>query len=111
MGLSSFFTSTWESFSHPSPDAEEPPKGGASTQTPASGTDEESGAEKDVNVKDAKTGGGEGATGHVPGTDKDEKAVAQKEEEEEEEEEEEVKDPKEGLEEGEFFSIYGAGEV
>ncbi|KAH7135915.1 ribonuclease E inhibitor RraA/Dimethylmenaquinone methyltransferase [Dendryphion nanum] len=80
-------------FSHPSPDAEEPPQGGASTKSPASGTDEESGEEKEVNKADAKKGGESNEQGQKPG-DKDEDDA-----EDEEEEEEETVDPKDTLEE------------
>ncbi|KAL1297342.1 hypothetical protein AAFC00_004887 [Neodothiora populina] len=41
--------------------------GGASTSTPASGTDEESSDEAEVNKADAKTSGGSGEKGHTPG--------------------------------------------
>ena len=59
MGITDFFTDVWETFSHPSADAEgQPPvQGGTSTNTPASGTDEESSEEADVNKQDAKSGG------------------------------------------------------
>jgi ubiquinol-cytochrome c reductase subunit 6 len=98
MGITDFFSDVWETFSHPSADAEgQPPvQGGVSTQTPASGTDEESGEEAEVNKQDAKKGGDSGEQGHKPtgqmkGDDEDE-------EPEEEEEEEEEPDPKEKLE-------------
>jgi ubiquinol-cytochrome c reductase subunit 6 len=102
MGITDFFSSAWDTFSHPSPDAEAP-KGGVSTQTPASGTDEQSDAEKEVNEQDAVADDGERPTGHVPGTEKDERAVEEKEEEEEEEKE--LVDPKDALEEGEFLFL------
>ncbi|CAO2655812.1 Nn.00g046150.m01.CDS01 [Neocucurbitaria sp. VM-36] len=90
MGITDFFTDVWETFSHPSPDAEQPAvQGGASTQTPASGTDEESGDEADVNKKDQNKGGESQEQGHKPSDD---------DEPEEEEEEEEEPDPKEKLE-------------
>jgi ubiquinol-cytochrome c reductase subunit 6 len=110
MGLSDFFSAAWDSIALPSPDAEEPvhgspPQGGVSTSTPASGTDEQSGDEQDVNAKDAvDRSGEEKPVGHVPGTDKDERAAEEdegQEEVEDEEEEEETVDPKDVLEEGE----------
>ncbi|KAF2193850.1 RraA-like protein [Zopfia rhizophila CBS 207.26] len=64
--------------------------GGASTSSPASGTDEESGEEAEVNKADAKDGE-DGEEGYKPEGD-DEEA-------EEEEEEEETVDPKDQLEE------------
>ncbi|KAL5115900.1 ubiquinol--cytochrome-c reductase subunit 6 [Pleosporales sp. CAS-2024a] len=89
MGIADFFTDVWETFSHPSPDAEV--QGGSSTKSPASGTDEESSEEAEVNKQDAKKGGsGGGEQGHKPSKDA--------EPEEEEEEEEEEPDPKEKLE-------------
>lgn len=91
MGITDFFSDVWETFSHPSPDAEAPPQGGSSTETPASGTDEESDAEAEINKEDAKEEG-EGEQGHVPsGGDEDE-----------EDEEEEPQDPKDILEKGEL---------
>ena len=87
MGITDFFTDVWETFSHPSADAEHPVQGGTSTKSPASGTDEESGEEADVNKQDAKSGGDSGEQGHKPS-----------EEPEEEEEEEEEQDPKDVLE-------------
>ncbi|KAF2276725.1 Non-heme 11 kDa protein of cytochrome bc1 complex [Westerdykella ornata] len=105
MGITDFISAAWDTFSHPSPDAEAPPKGGVSTETPAAGTGEESKEEAEVNVQD-KVKGGEEPPRHVPGTEKDERAVTQREEaeeaaeeEEEEEEEEETVDPKVVLEE------------
>lgn len=97
MGITDFFTDVWETFSHPSPDAEV--QGGSSTKSPASGTDEESSAEAEVNKQDAKKGGDSGEQGHKPsgkGSDEDD-------EPEEEEEEEETPDPKETLEKGEYI--------
>ncbi|CAI6319829.1 unnamed protein product [Periconia digitata] len=91
MGLTDFITDVWETFSHPSPDAEAPPQGGSSTDTPASGTDEESGEEAQANKEDTKSEEDSGEQGHKPSDDGDE-------EEEEEEEEEELVDPKETLE-------------
>lgn len=91
MGIADFFSDVWETFSYPSPDAEAPPQGGSSTESPASGTDEESDSEKEVNKEDAKDEG-EGEQGHKPSDDDDE---------EEEEEEEEPQDPKDVLEKGE----------
>ncbi|KAF2706380.1 hypothetical protein K504DRAFT_484052 [Pleomassaria siparia CBS 279.74] len=86
-----FDNDVWDTFSHPSPDAEASGQGGqASTKTPASGTDEESSSEKDVNKSDAKGDDG-GEQGHKPSGGDDE--------EEEEEEEEETVDPKDQLEE------------
>ncbi|KAF2243627.1 Non-heme 11 kDa protein of cytochrome bc1 complex [Trematosphaeria pertusa] len=87
MVITDFFSDVWETFSHPSPDAEAP-KGGASTNTPSSGTDEESQEEADVNKADAAEGGDEDS-GHRPSGGDDE----------EEEEEEETVDPKDALEE------------
>ncbi|KAF1845324.1 RraA-like protein [Cucurbitaria berberidis CBS 394.84] len=91
MGITDFFTDVWETFAQPSPDAEAP-QGGSSTKTPASGTDEESSDEAEVNKKDQSKGGSQ-EQGHKPsgGDDADE-------EPEEEEEEEEEPDPKEQLE-------------
>ncbi|KAJ8114882.1 hypothetical protein OPT61_g3334 [Boeremia exigua] len=89
MGITDFFSAAWDTFALPSADAEAPPQGGASTQTPASGTDEESGAEAEANKQDAKEPE-EGEQGHRPSDD---------DEEEEEEEEEETVDPKDVLEE------------
>lgn len=42
-------------------------RGGVSTKTPASGTDEESAAEKEVNDADVKKGGESDEPGHKPG--------------------------------------------
>jgi ubiquinol-cytochrome c reductase subunit 6 len=95
MGFTDFFTDVWETFAHPSPDAEAP-QGGATTKSPASGTDEESSEEAEVNKQDEKKGGSQ-EQGHKPsgkGSDEDE-------EPEEDEEEEEEPDPKEQLEKGE----------
>ncbi|KAF2465488.1 Non-heme 11 kDa protein of cytochrome bc1 complex [Lindgomyces ingoldianus] len=77
MGITDLLTDIWDTFSHPSPDAEAPPK-------PASGSDEESGDEANVNKADAKNSG-DGEQGHEPSN-------------EEEEEEEETVDPKDTLE-------------
>jgi hypothetical protein len=87
MGFTDFFTDVWETFAHPSPDAEV--QGGSSTKSPASGTDEESGAEAEVNKQDQKKGGDSGEQGHKPsgGDDDDEP-----EEEEDDEEEPDIKD-------------------
>jgi ubiquinol-cytochrome c reductase subunit 6 len=110
MGITDFFSDVWETFSHPSPDAEAPPQGGSSTESPASGTDEESDEEAEVNKQDVKEEG-EGEQGHKPSSaDADD---------EEEEEEEEPQDPKDVLEKGElhwtaFFGrdrISGAAEM
>ncbi|KAF9741529.1 DlpA domain-containing protein [Paraphaeosphaeria minitans] len=88
MGITDFFSDVWETFSYPSPDAEAPPQGGSSTESPASGTNEESNAEKEINEEDAKDEG-EGEQGHKPsGGDDDE----------DDEEEEEPQDPKDILE-------------
>ncbi|KAF2798482.1 Non-heme 11 kDa protein of cytochrome bc1 complex [Melanomma pulvis-pyrius CBS 109.77] len=87
MGFTDFFSDVWDTFSHPSPDADA--GGKASTNTPSSGTDEESGDEKDVNKDDAKDGE-DSEQGHKPSGDDDEA---------EEEEEEETVDPKDELEE------------
>ena len=103
MGITDFFTDVWETFSHPSADADV--QGGASTQTPASGTDEESSEEAEVNKKDAKSGGDSGEQGHKPtGSMKGDDDEAEDEPEEEEEEEEEP-DPKEKLEKGKLSRI------
>lgn len=91
MGITDFFTDVWETFSHPSPDAEAPVQGGTSTRSPPSGTDEESSEEAEVNKQDAKTGGDSGEQGYRPST-------TDEEEPEEEEEEEEEADPKDVLE-------------
>jgi ubiquinol-cytochrome c reductase subunit 6 len=96
MGISDFFTDVWETFAHPSPDAEV--QGGTSTKTPASGTDEESSEEAEVNKQDAKSGGDSGEQGHKPSS----KPSDEDDEPEEEEEDEEEPDPKEKLEKGEF---------
>ncbi|KAF2690210.1 hypothetical protein K458DRAFT_439273 [Lentithecium fluviatile CBS 122367] len=88
MGINDFFSDVWDTFAHPSPDAEAPPQGGTSTDSPASGTDEESKEEAEVNKQDAASEG-EGEQGHRPSDDGDE---------EEEEEEEETVDPKDTLE-------------
>ncbi|KAF1829527.1 ubiquinol-cytochrome c reductase complex 17 kd protein-like protein [Decorospora gaudefroyi] len=90
MGITDFFTDVWETFSHPSADADAPVQGGTSTKSPASGTDEESGEEKEANKQDAAKGGESGEQGHKPS--------GEAEEEPEEEEEEEEPDPKEKLE-------------
>jgi ubiquinol-cytochrome c reductase subunit 6 len=108
MGITDFFTDVWETFSHPSADADgQPPvQGGTSTQTPASGTDEESSAEKEVNKQDQNKGGDSGEQGHKPtGSMKGDDDEAEDEPEEEEEEEEEP-DPKEKLEKGELSRIH-----
>ena len=99
MGFTDFITDVWETFSHPSPDAEEAPQGGASTDTPASGTDEESSEEAQANKEDAKSEEGSSEQGQRPSDGGDD------EEEEEEEEEEELVDPKETLEKGEWHFI------
>ncbi|KAF1936972.1 Non-heme 11 kDa protein of cytochrome bc1 complex [Clathrospora elynae] len=95
MGITDFFSDVWETFSHPSADADAPPvQGGSSTQSPASGTDEESAAEAEVNKKDATKGGDSSEQGHKPqGSMK-----GDDDEPEEDEEEEEEPDPKEKLE-------------
>ncbi|KAH8730960.1 ubiquinol-cytochrome C reductase hinge protein-domain-containing protein [Phaeosphaeriaceae sp. PMI808] len=93
MGFTDFFTDVWETFAHPSPDAEAP-QGGSSTKSPVSGTGEESGEEAEVNKQDANKGGESKEQAHKPsgkGSDEDEG-------EDEEEEEEETVDPKEQLE-------------
>lgn len=92
MGITDFFSAAWDTFALPSADAEAPPQGGTSTQTPASGTDEESSEEAEVNKQDAKDDEDSGEQGHRPSDD---------DEEDEEEEDEEIVDPKETLEEGE----------
>ncbi|EMD68163.1 hypothetical protein COCSADRAFT_167424 [Bipolaris sorokiniana ND90Pr] len=88
MGITDFFSDVWETFSHPSADAEHPVQGGTSTKSPASGTDEESGDEAEVNKQDAKSGGSD-EQGHKP---------SEESEEDEDEEEEEEPDPKDTLE-------------
>jgi ubiquinol-cytochrome c reductase subunit 6 len=99
MGFTDFFTDVWETFSYPSPDAEV--QGGTSTKSPASGTDEESSEEAEVNKQDAKKGGENQEQGHKPsGKGSDE--GSDDDEPEEEEEEEEEPDPKEVLEKGEY---------
>ena len=100
MGITDFFSAAWDTFALPSADAEAPPQGGTSTQTPASGTDEESSEEAEVNKQDAKSSESD-EQGHRPSDDGDDEAEA----EEEEEEEEELVDPKETLEEGEFSKM------
>jgi len=94
MGITDFFSAAWDTFALPSADAEAPPQGGTSTQTPASGTDEESSEEAEVNKQDAKSGESD-EQGHRPSDGGDDEDEA-----EEEEEEEELVDPKETLEEG-----------
>ena len=100
MGFTDFFTDVWETFAQPSPDAEAPPQGGSSTRSPASGTDEESSEEAEVNKKDAADKSGSQEQGHKPSSkpsDEDEEDAAPEEDEEDEEE----PDPKERLEKGE----------
>lgn len=106
-------------------------KGGASTSTPASGTDEESADEAEVNKADAKKSEGSDEKGHTPGeggeasgqvgadragphggpvgnkaaTNEDEQEEEGEEEEEEEEDDEPV-DPKPKLEEGMWLAIF-----
>jgi len=105
MGITDFFSDVWETFSHPSPDAEAPPQGGSSTESPASGTDEESKEEAEVNKED-EASAGEGEQGHKPSEGGDDEEEA----EEEEEDEDEIVDPKETLEKGEFVSeIFALG--
>jgi ubiquinol-cytochrome c reductase subunit 6 len=101
MGFTDFFTDVWETFAQPSPDAEAPPQGGTSTKSPASGTDEESGEEAEVNKQDAKKGGESQEQGHKP-SGKGSDDGGDDEEPEEDEEEEEEPDPKEKLEKGEY---------
>lgn len=100
MGITDFFTDVWETFSHPSADAEV--QGGSSTKSPASGTDEESGEEAEVNKKDQKKDEGSKEQGHKPSGKSDDGGDDEEPEEEEEEEEEETVDPKETLEKGKF---------
>lgn len=91
-------------------------RGGVSTKSPASGTDEESGSEKEANAADAekakqRTSSGDDAGGDAAGSAKgksdeggEEDAGGDdepEEEEEEEEDEDEPVDPKPKLEEGE----------
>ncbi|KAL1297341.1 hypothetical protein AAFC00_004887 [Neodothiora populina] len=73
--------------------------GGASTSTPASGTDEESSDEAEVNKADAKTSGGSGEKGHTPGDGGEGSGQDEEEEEEEEEEDDEPVDLKPKFEE------------
>ena len=101
MAISDFFTDVWETFAHPSADAEAPVQGGTSTKSPASGTDEESSDEAEVNKQDQKKGGDSGEQGHKP-SGKSDDGDDEADEPEEEEEEEEEPDPKEKLEKGEF---------
>ncbi|KAF1991911.1 Non-heme 11 kDa protein of cytochrome bc1 complex [Aulographum hederae CBS 113979] len=74
-------------------DAEAPPKGGASTASPAAGSDEESGSEAEVNKADSVKGkeddGGEGGAEEP----KEDEPAKEEPEEEEEEEEDEPVDP------------------
>ncbi|KAI9714364.1 MAG: hypothetical protein M1820_000325 [Bogoriella megaspora] len=93
-------------------------KGGASTKSPASGTDEESPEEAEVNKQDLKKGGDSGEPGHKPGSggegsgqvgpdrifpdkggddDKEEGGEDEGGDEEEEEEEEEEDEPEDPL--------------
>ena len=94
MAFTDFLADVWETFAHPSPDADAPVQGGSSTNSPASGTDEESGAEAEVNKQDAKSDSESDEQGHRPSDDNDA-------EDEEEDDEDEIVDPKETLEEGE----------
>jgi ubiquinol-cytochrome c reductase subunit 6 len=96
MGFTDFFTDVWETFANPSPDAEAPPQGGSSTQSPASGTNEESDAEAEVNKQDQKKGGSN-EQGFKP-TGKGSDAGGDDEEPEEEDEDEEEPDPKDVFE-------------
>jgi ubiquinol-cytochrome c reductase subunit 6 len=74
-------------------------KGGSSTKSPAS-VSEEGPEEGEANKKDA-AGGGNGQAGHKPGSSKQPiEDVKEDEEEPEEEEEEEPEDPKPAIEEG-----------
>ncbi|KAF2657943.1 hypothetical protein K491DRAFT_703191 [Lophiostoma macrostomum CBS 122681] len=108
MGITDFFSAAWDTFSQPSPDAEAPPQGGSSTESPASGDPEESKEEEDVNKADAKGDEDSDEQGHKPSvkpSDEEKDEGGDDEEggdeggEEEEEEEEETVDPKEQLEE------------
>ena len=100
MGLSDFFSDIYAALSVTEAHAEAPSEGdagvsgGASTKSPASGTDEEGGEEAEANKADAdkKSSGGDDEDGGDEGG----------EEEEEEEEEEEPEDVKPKLEEGEL---------
>ncbi|KAF2104370.1 Non-heme 11 kDa protein of cytochrome bc1 complex [Rhizodiscina lignyota] len=116
MGLSDFFSDIYAAFTVTEAHAESPSdgsvggaqqrgdagvSGGASTKTPASGTDEESGEEAEANKADAekakeRTSGGDDESG---GDDQDGGDEGGEEPDEEEEEEEEPEDPKEALEE------------
>ena len=81
-------------------DAESPTRGGATTSSPASGTDEQSDEEKEINEQDAKSDDGEQATGHKPGDKGDDEDKEEPAAEEEEEEDDEPEDLKPKLEEG-----------
>lgn len=97
MGITDFFTDVWDTFVQPSPDADAPVQGGSSTKSPASGTDEESSEEAEVNKQDQVKKGDSGEQGHKPSQDD--------EEPEEDEEEEEEPDPKEKLEKGKCIQL------
>ncbi|KAF2089362.1 Non-heme 11 kDa protein of cytochrome bc1 complex [Saccharata proteae CBS 121410] len=71
-----------------------PTRGGVSTKTPASGTDEESPEEAEANAADAKGGDDNAGEGHKAGSGGDDEEEAPEEEEEEEEEEPEDIQPK-----------------
>lgn len=84
-------------------------RGGVSTKSPASGTDEESDEEAEVNAEDAEKAKGrasepEGKTqgGDANATADDEEDGDAEDAEEEEEDEEEPEDPKPKFEEGKF---------
>lgn len=96
MGITDFFSAAWDTFSYPSPDADETPSGKTSTQSPASGTDEQSPEEEEVNKQDAKEPEESDEVGHKPGDNQ----PSVDEDEEEEEEEEEEQDPKDVFEAG-----------
>lgn len=70
------------------------PRGGVSTKSPASGTDEESGSEKEANDADTEKSQG--------GNEEEEEEEDEKGGDDEEEEEEEVEDLKPKFEEGMF---------
>ncbi|KAI8935392.1 hypothetical protein NX059_007974 [Plenodomus lindquistii] len=99
MGFTDFFTDAWETFAHPAADAEAPVQGGTSTKTPASGTDEESSEEAEVNKQDQAKGGESQEQGHKPsGKQSSDDDGDDEEAPEEDEDEEEEPDPKDKLE-------------
>lgn len=93
-------------------------RGGVSTSSPASGTNEESDSEKEANAEDAdkaksrssdEDGDASSGKGAVPDTDGDgEDEGEEAEEEEEDEDDDEPKDPKPRLEEGKHIPRWQA---